>query len=97
VQVVLGRLLRAAALLHAEPTLAGAIAFDRSTLCVRVLDRLRAPNEDGAWAELTAALADGLRERFGPLDLAIERDTTDARAPLTAWVRAKPPAELPLP
>jgi len=97
VQVVLGRLLRAAALLHGEPTLAGKIAFDRSTLCVRVLDRLRAPNEDGAWAELSGVLTEALRERFAGVDLAIDRDTRDARAPLTAWVRAKPPAELPLP
>lgn len=96
-QVVLGRVLRAAELLAGEPSLAGRVSFDRTTLCVRVLDRLRAPNEDGAWAEVSAAMADALRERFGGLDLAIERDTTDARAPLTAWVRAKPPAELPLP
>jgi hypothetical protein len=96
-QVVLGRLLRAAELLAGEPTLAGQIAFDPSTLCVRVLDRLRAPNDDAAFAELNAAIADGLRERFGALDLAIERDTKDPRDNLTAWVRTQGNARLPLP
>jgi hypothetical protein len=96
-QVVLGRLWRAAELLRGEPSLAGKVEFDRSALCVRVLDRLRAPNDDAGWAEVGAAIADGLRERFGGLDLAIERDTSDPRAPLGAWVRARDGTSLPLP
>ena len=96
-RVALDRLWTAAELLAAEPTLAGRIVFDKTVLCVRVIDRLRAPNEDGAFAEMNAALADGLRERFGALDVAVERDTTDPREPLTAWVRTRGDARLPLP
>ncbi|HET6585695.1 MAG TPA: hypothetical protein VFG69_19685 [Nannocystaceae bacterium] len=95
--VALGRLWHAAELLAGEPTLAGSFAFDKTTLCVRVLDRLRAPNDDAGFAEMNAALADGLRERFGALDLAIERDVLDPRDVLTAWIRTKGTAELPLP
>ena len=96
-QVVLGRLLRAAELLHGEPALAGKVAFDPTTLCVRVLDRLRAPNDAAGYAELNAAIADGLRERFGALDVAIEREIGDPRDTLTAWVRTRGDARLPLP
>lgn len=97
--VALGRLWHAAELLASEPTLAGKVVFDKTTLCVRVLDRLRAPNDDAGFAAVDAALADGLRDlqRFAGLDLAIERDLGDPRDPLTVWIRTGGGAELPLP
>ena len=94
--VALDRLWRAAELLAGEPTLAGKVAFEKTALCVRVLDRLRAPNDDASFAELEPVLVAAMRERFGGLDVAIERDLADPRAPLTAWIRTQG-VELPLP
>ncbi|MBX7081054.1 MAG: hypothetical protein K1X88_17775 [Nannocystaceae bacterium] len=84
--LALRRLIRAARLLADDPALAGRAVFDTTRLELRVLDRLRAPNDDAGWAAVQPSLRGAIAAVWGH-EGALERHVGDPRAPLSAWAR----------
>ena len=82
VAVSLGRLIRAARLLEVDPRLAGVLAFDTTRLEIRVLDRLRAGNDDAGWAMVAGPLQAAIATVWAG-EVVLERAATDPRQPLT--------------
>lgn len=93
--VALARVLRAAELLTSHPSLSGRLSFDTGHLEVRVLDRLRAPNDEAGYATVREPLAAAIAAVWGEPPL-LERAPVDPRATLTitARVPARPLADL---
>ncbi|MBK6917539.1 MAG: hypothetical protein IPH07_09080 [Deltaproteobacteria bacterium] len=93
--VALARVIRAARLLQAHASLAGRLSFDTGGLEVRVLDRLRAPNDDAGWERVRGPLHDAIAAAWGEPPV-LERAAVDPRATLTVRARmaARPLAQL---
>lgn len=85
--VALRRLIRAARLLEHDERLRGKIAFDTTTLEVRALDRLRAPNDAEGWEVLEGPVRDAIAAVWGEPPQSLARDDGDPRRPLTAHAR----------
>ena len=84
----LARALRACKLLEEAPELGGKMTFATDEILVRVPDRLRAPNDDATFAEVSKELTLLLDKLYGSGGFAIERGSV-APAPLELRVKAK--------
>jgi hypothetical protein len=82
------RALRACKLLQEAPELGGKLTFPADELLVRLPDRLRAPNDDVTFAEMSRELSLLLDKLYGSGGSAIERGPA-APAPLELRVKAK--------
>lgn len=91
-QTPLRRLVVAARLLEGEPTLAGKLRFDTSTLELSVRNRLAAPNTEQTWVALQPDLQSILQPVLGPHELIHEND--DPRTPFTVTARPENPPPL---
>ena len=81
------RALRACKLLEEAPELGGKLTFVTDEILVRVPDRLRAPNDDATFAEVSKELSTLLDKLYGSGAYAIERGPA-APAPLELRVKA---------
>jgi len=81
------RALRACKLLEEAPELGGKLTFATDEVLVRVPDRLRAPNDDATFAELSKELSTLLDKLYGSGGFSIERGPA-APAPLELRVKA---------
>jgi hypothetical protein len=81
------RAIRACLLLEAAPELGGKLSFGTDELLVRTPDRLRAPNDDASFAELSATLTPLLDKLYGASAYAMERGPL-APEPLSVRVKA---------
>ena len=82
------RALRACKLLEEAPELSGKLTFATDEILVRVPDRLRAPNDDASFAEVSKELTALLDKLYGSGSFTIERGP-GAPAPLELRVKAK--------
>ncbi len=82
------RALKACALLEAAPELAGKLRFATDEVLLRLPDRLNAPNDDAAFAEVSREVAALLDRLYGAGGFSIERGAL-APEPLGLRVRAK--------
>jgi len=82
------RALRACKLLEEAPELGGKLTFATDEILVRMPDRLRAPNDDATFAEVSQELTTLLDKLYGSGGFAIERGPV-APAPLELRVKAK--------
>jgi hypothetical protein len=80
--------LKACALLEAAPELAGKLRFATDEVLLRLPDRLNAPNDDAAFAEVSREVTALLDRLYGAGGFAIERGAL-APEPLALRVRAK--------
>ena len=82
------RALKACTLLEAAPELEGKLSFATNEVLVRLTDRLRAPNDDATFADVSAELAPLLDKLFGAGGYEIARGAA-APEPLSLRVKAK--------
>ena len=87
------RALRACKLLEEAPELGGKLTFATGEILVRLPDRLRAPNDDASFAEVTRELSMLLDKLYGSGAFVIERGPA-APAPLELRVKAESPPAL---
>jgi len=73
--------------LEEEPTLAGKLAFDFSSVRVEANDRLRAPNTDEGYAEFAALVASAAGELFPGGSPKVSRIANDPRDRLSVELR----------
>jgi hypothetical protein len=73
--------------LEEEPTLAGKLAFDFSSVRVEANDRLRAPNTDEGFAEFAALVASAAGELFPGGSPKVSRIVNDPRDRLSVELR----------
>ncbi len=66
-------------LLEDDPALGGKIRFDSSELLIVANDRLNAPNNDEACAELQPIVSAAIRRAMGKADFSIRRVSTDTK------------------
>ncbi len=81
------RALKACVLLEAAPELGGHLTFGTGEVLVRTPDRLRAPNDDAGFADLSATVTPLLDKLYGPGAYSIERGLP-APEPLSLRVKA---------
>ena len=81
------RALKACTLLEAAPELGGKLTFATDEVLVRTPDRLRAPNDDAGFTELTATVAPLLDKLYGAGGYSVERGWL-APEPLSLRVKA---------
>ncbi len=82
------RALKACTLLEAAPELNGKLVFATDEILVRLPDRLRAPNDDASFAEVSGQLTPLLEKLYGAGGFSIERGAA-APEPLALRVKAK--------
>jgi hypothetical protein len=80
------RALKACKLLEAAPELGGHLIFATSEILIRTPDRLRSPNDDASFAELSSEVSALLDKLYGAGTFTIERG---APAPEALSVRVK--------
>jgi len=81
------RALRACRLLEEAPELGGRVRFSTSEILVRLPDRLRAPNDESTFAEVSKELSQLLDKLYGAGAFSITRGAA-APAPLELRVKA---------
>jgi hypothetical protein len=84
---VLRSALDAAEKLEKDPALGGRLRFRKDGALFVANDRLKAPNEEGAFAELRAPLEAAAKQVFGP-KASVAREAGDPRRRLAARLRA---------
>jgi hypothetical protein len=82
------RALRACKLLEEAPELGGKLTFATGEILVRLPDRLRAPNNDATFAQVSKELSPLLDKLYGSGGFALERGPV-APAPLELRVKGK--------
>ena len=82
------RALKACTLLDAAPELGGKLTFATNEILVRFPDRLRAPNDDASFADVSSELSPLLEKLYGAGGFSIERGAA-APEPLALRVKAK--------
>ena len=69
--------------LEAEPSLAGKLRFDRSSVRVEVNDRLRGPNSDEGWRAIEPLVRSAVAAATGDASARVQRVKNDPRDRLT--------------
>jgi hypothetical protein len=82
------RTLKACTLLEAAPELGGKLAFATDEILIRLPDRLRAPNDDPSFAEVSSEVSALLDKLYGAGQYAIERGAPNPE-PLSLRVKTK--------
>ena len=85
--VALRRLIRAARLLEQDERLRGKLAFDTTSLEIRALDRLRAPNDAEGWTAIEVPIREAIASVWREPPLELVREDGDPRRPLSARAR----------
>jgi hypothetical protein len=87
------RALKACTLLEAAPELGGKLTFATDEISIRLPDRLRAPNDDATFAEVSAEVSALLTKLYGAGAFTVERGAPAPEA-LALRVKAKAPVAL---
>jgi len=82
------RALKACTLLEAAPELGGKLTFATNEILIRLPDRLRAPNDDASFAEVSSEVSTLLDKLYGAGQYSIERGAPTPE-PLTLRVKTK--------
>ena len=82
------RALKACTLLEAAPELGGKLTFATNEILIRLPDRLRAPNDDASFAEVSSEVSALLDKLYGAGQYSIERGAPTPE-PLTLRVKTK--------
>jgi hypothetical protein len=82
------RALKACTLLEAAPELGGKLTFATNEILIRLPDRLRAPNDDASFAEVSSEVSALLDKLYGTGTFTIERGAPGPEA-LALRVKAK--------
>jgi hypothetical protein len=82
------RALKACTLLEAAPELGGKLTFATNEILIRLPDRLRAPNDDATFAEVSSEVSAWLDKLYGAGGFVIERGAPAPEA-LALRVKAK--------
>jgi len=82
------RALKACTLLEAAPELGGKLTFATNEILIRLPDRLRAPNDDASFAEVSSEVSTLLDKLYGAGQYSIERGAPTPE-PLALRVKTK--------